>query len=101
MADSQTFALVVLVAAAGGLLAVVSSRLTELIRLPLAVLVLVAAAVAAALVPGAGAPDETTVEWVVSVAVVCVLFDGGMQLGWRRTRMALAPYAVVGSWARF
>lgn len=96
MADSQTFALVVLVAAVGGLLAVVSSRLTELIRLPLAVLVLVAASVVAGLVPGVGAPAEATVERVVSVAVVCVLFDGGMQLGWRRTRMALAPIAVVG-----
>jgi cell volume regulation protein A len=36
------------------------------------------------------------VEQVVTVALVCILFDGGMNIGWARFRSAAAPIAVVG-----
>jgi len=96
MDPTESFGLVVLVVSVGGLLAVVSSRLTERIRLPLPALVLFATAVAMAILPGARAPSQAMVQRVVSVALVCVLFDGGMQLGWRRFRSVLAPITVVG-----
>ena len=91
MSDAETFGAIVLLIAAMGLAAVVSSRVTERIKIPLPALVLIAAAVAVEIVPVAHAPDHKTVNRVVTVALVCVLFDGGMRIGWRRFRTALAP----------
>jgi cell volume regulation protein A len=36
------------------------------------------------------------VERLVTVALLCILFDGGLQMGWRKFRSAAAPIAVVG-----
>src|SRR5665811_2085527 len=55
-----------------------------------------AAAIAGAVLPGVVAPPERTVERIVTVALVCILFDGGMHIGWRRFRAAAAPIVVVG-----
>jgi cell volume regulation protein A len=55
-----------------------------------------AAALAVAVLPGLKAPPERTVERIVTVALVCILFDGGMHIGWRRFRAAAAPIIVVG-----
>src|SRR5665811_2336616 len=55
-----------------------------------------AAAIAAAVFPGLKAPPDRTVERIVTVALVCILFDGGMHIGWRRFRAAAAPIVVVG-----
>jgi potassium/hydrogen antiporter len=96
MNDTETFGAIVLLTAAVGLAAVVSSRVTERIRLPLPALVLIVAAVAVEVVPVVHAPDHRTVNRVVTVALVCVLFDGGMRIGWSRFRTALAPIAIVG-----
>src|SRR4051794_41944084 len=58
MSDAQPFAAVVLVGAVVGLLAVLSNRLTERIRIPSPLLVLVGAAVAVAAVPALKSPPE-------------------------------------------
>jgi cell volume regulation protein A len=94
--DPQSFGLVVLVAAAVGLVAVLSNRLTERLSIPTPALFLAAAAVAAQVVPELESPPLRTVEHVVTVALVVILFDGGMQIGRRRFRAAAAPIAVVG-----
>ncbi len=96
MTDTETFGALVLLTAAVGLAAVVSSRATERLRIPLPALVLIAAALAVEVVPVVHAPDHRTVNRVVTVALVCVLFDGGMRIGWSRFRTALAPIAIVG-----
>ncbi|HEY5116286.1 MAG TPA: hypothetical protein VIJ00_12245, partial [Nakamurella sp.] len=82
MGDAGAFAVVVLIGAVVGLLAVLSNRLSERIHVPGPALFLVAAAVAAELFPGLGNPPEQLVERVVTVALLCILFDGGMHLGW-------------------
>jgi potassium/hydrogen antiporter len=46
--------------------------------------------------PALHAPPPQAVERVVTVALVCILFDGGMHIGWSRFRSAAAPIAVVG-----
>ena len=33
---------------------------------------------------------------VLITAVVCILFDGGMHLGWSRFRRSAAPITVIG-----
>lgn len=96
MTDTATFASQTLLVAGVGLLAVLSNRLTEWIRVPTPLLVLVAAAVAVEVVPDLHQPPERTVEHLVSVALVCILFSGGMHIGWRRFRAAAAPIVVVG-----
>ena len=96
MDEARHFALVVLVAASFGLVAVLSSRLTERVRVPAPLLVLVAAAVAVKAIPQLNAPPERVVEEIITVALVCILFDGGMHIGVARFRTAAGPILVVG-----
>ena len=96
MTDTEPFALVVLLAAAVGLVAVLSNRLTERVKVPSPVLVLAGAAIAVNVIPALHAPPRLAVERVVTVALVCILFDGGMHIGWTRFRSAAGPIATVG-----
>lgn len=96
MTDVEHFALILLASAAAGLLIVVSSRVTARIRVPLPAIVLVGAAAAAALVPSLQSPSRGVDEDVVTVALIVILFDGGMSMGWRAFRSALVPIAAAG-----
>lgn len=96
MTDTEPFALLLLVTAGVGLVAVLSNRLTERVMVPSPALFLVGAAVAVKTVPALHAPPPQTVERVVTVALLCILFDGGMHIGWSRFRSAAGPIAVVG-----
>ena len=96
MTDTEPFALLVLVTAGVGLVAVLSNRLTDRVAIPSPALFLVGAAVAVKVIPSLHAPPARTVERVVTVALLCILFDGGMHIGWSRFRSAVAPIAVVG-----
>jgi len=96
VSDLEPFAWLVLVTAAVGLAAVLSNRLTERLKVPAPALVLIAAAVIVKVVPDVHAPPERTAERLVTVALLCILFEGGMHIGWSRFRDAAAPIAVVG-----
>jgi cell volume regulation protein A len=96
VADAEPFALVVLLAAAVGLVVVLSNRLTERVKIPSPALVLAGAAVAVKVVPALHEPPHLLVERVVTIALVCILFDGGMQIGWSRFRSAVAPVTATG-----
>lgn len=96
MTDTQPFALLVLLTAAVVLVAVLSNRLTEWVKVPSPALVLAGAAIAVQLIPSLHAPPRLAVERVVTLALVCILFDGGMHIGWSRFRSAVAPIATVG-----
>jgi cell volume regulation protein A len=96
MNEARHFALVVLLTAAVGLVAVLSNRLTERLKVPVPLLVLVASAVAVKAVPALHTPPERTVEQILTVALICILFDGGMHIGAARFRQAAGPIALVG-----
>lgn len=96
MSDIGPFAQVLLVLSLAAVAAVLSNRLAERIRIPSPALFLTAAAIAVAVLPGLKAPPESTVERIVTVALVSILFDGGMHIGWARFRAAAAPIVVVG-----
>ena len=96
MSDLEPFAWLVLVTAAVGLAAVLSNRLTERLKVPAPALVLIAAAVIVKVVPDLHAPPERTAQRLVTLALLCILFEGGMHIGWSRFRDAAAPIAVVG-----
>jgi potassium/hydrogen antiporter len=65
------------------------------VRIPPSALFLVAAAVASDLSPSI-APSISTVEVIVTVALVVILYDGGASIGWRRFRAASVPIVSLG-----
>jgi potassium/hydrogen antiporter len=93
---AERFALLVVLVAIVGLAAVLSNRLAHRIRLPAPALFLVGAAIAAKVIPALHGPSQHAVEQVVAVALACILFDGGMNIGWARFRSAAAPIVMTG-----
>jgi cell volume regulation protein A len=96
MTDIAPFSQILLLVSLAAVVAVLSNRLTARLRVPAPALFLAAAALAVAVLPGLKAPPERMVERIVTVALVFILFDGGMHIGWRRFRAAAAPIVVVG-----
>jgi potassium/hydrogen antiporter len=96
MDEARHFGLIVLLAAVVGLVAVLSNRLTERLKIPVPLLVLAGAAIAAQLIPDLHAPSGHAVEQIITVALICILFDGGMHIGAGRFRRAALPIGLVG-----
>lgn len=96
MNETVRYALIILFCSAVGLVAVLANRLTERVKVPVALLVLIGAAVAVHTVPAVQPPSERTVERVLTIALVLVLFDGGMHIGPSRFRAAAVPILTVG-----
>ena len=95
MYDTQFF-VVVLVVSSAGLAAVLSNRLAARVAVPAPAFFFVGAAVAATAVPALHALRGRTVERAVSAALVCILFAGGLDIGWTRFRSALGAIATLG-----
>ncbi len=88
MTDVTEFGLIVCVCAAAFLVAVLSRRISLLLRVPAPAIFLLGAALVSHVVAAVpGIPVRTT-ERLVTVALVVILFDGGMHIGWRRFRLA-------------
>ncbi len=96
MHDLVPYAALLLVVSVAGLAAIASSRLSEWTRVPAPALFLVAAALASDLVPRLGSLEVVTNQRLVTVALVIILFDGGMHIGWRRMRPNVAAVAWIG-----
>jgi potassium/hydrogen antiporter len=97
MSEIPDFGLIVLIVAAGVSLALFGRVLTERLAIPSAALFLVAAAVVSELVPEVGDTISfVTVERIGVVALIVILFEGGMDIGWRRFRGAAAPILSLG-----
>jgi cell volume regulation protein A len=91
MDELAEFGTIVLVVAAGVLVALFGRKLSERFPIPAPALFLVAAVIAPVLIP-----DIQTVERIGVVALIVILFDGGMHVGWRRFRRAWVPIATLG-----
>ena len=96
MDDLIPYAEVILFLAVALLVAVGSNRVAERIRVPAPALFLVVAAVASNLVPRLGGLDVVTDQRIVTVALVLILFDGGMHIGWGRMRPAVGGVVWIG-----
>jgi cell volume regulation protein A len=86
----------VLVTAAGLTVALLASKVSARLRLPGPLIFLVAASVAAWIAPRVGVVSVRALERVAVVALIVILFDGGMQVGWGRFRDAVAPVLLLG-----
>ncbi|ABK53757.1 sodium/proton antiporter, CPA1 family [Acidothermus cellulolyticus 11B] len=95
----EQFGAQVLIWGVVGFAVLLSQRIARILRIPAAVLVLVLAA-AVGTVLGAHRPHLALVVDVVTVALVVILFDGGMHLG-RRFRSAAGPIVSLGTLGTF
>ncbi len=98
----ERFGADVLVWGVVGIAALFGHRLARLIRIPAPALFLVAAAaLASELKAVRDAIQLPTVVDLVTLALVIILFDGGLHLGSRRFRQAAAPIVVLGVFGTF
>ena len=97
MTEISDFGAIVLVVAAGFSLALLGRAITERFAIPSAALFLVGAALASDLAPRLGDTiSVVTVERIGVVALIVILFDGGLDIGWRRFRAAAVPILSLG-----
>ncbi len=96
MHDIVPFALVVVVAALALLAAVGSSRISEWARIPAPAIFLVAASICAELFPHLGSLSIRADQRIVTIALVLILFDGGMHIGLARFRPVAGEVVWLG-----
>lgn len=101
MNELTDFGLVVLVVSGAFLVALAGHKLTEYFPLPPPALFLVVAAVASDIWPGLSELTTVDVERIAVVALVVILFDGGMEVGWPRFRESVVPISVLGTVGTF
>ena len=97
MAEVTRFGAIVLLVAAGFSVAVVSNKLSDRFPIPTAAIFLLGAAAASDLWPAL--EDRISirdVERIAVVALIVILFDGGMRVGWRRFRESAVPIVSLG-----
>jgi cell volume regulation protein A len=97
MTEISEFAAIILPITGGFVLAVLATKLTERVPLPAPALFLLAAALVSDLWPDLyeHVPIRT-VERIAVVALIVILFNGGLDIGWRRSRAAAGPILSLG-----
>ena len=96
MSEVIDFGTVVLVVAAGFMLALGTRKVTERIPVPAPALFLILAALASDLIPRLGSVSIVHVERIGVVALIVILFDGGIHVGARRFRGSAWPIVTLG-----
>jgi cell volume regulation protein A len=95
--DATEFGRVVLIVAAGFAAAILSTRATKQLRVPAPALFLFAAAVSSDIIPEwTPLLSVRDVERACLVALIVILFAGGMEIGRERFRRSLLPVAALG-----
>jgi potassium/hydrogen antiporter len=97
MSELIDFAAIVFIISTGFAVAVLATKLTERVKVPAPAIFLLTAAVVSDLWPGIyGEVPIQTVERIAVVALIIILFNGGMDIGWRRFRAAAGPIFSLG-----
>ena len=97
MHEVTHFGAIVLLVSGAFAVAVLAHKLSERLRVPTAAFFLLAAALASDLWPRLGnALSIRDVERIAVVALVVILFDGGMRVGWTRFRESAVPIVSLG-----
>ena len=97
MHEVTAYGEIVLVVAMTLYLALLANKATERFPIPGPALFLIGAAVASDLIPRLRtALPILTVERLGVIALIVILFDGGMHVGWRRLRGSIWPIASLG-----
>ena len=96
MTEISDFGLIVLAVSAAVFVALLGMRLADRLALPYAAVILLGAVVVSEV---AGSFDDISilqVERLTVVALVIILFDGGLHIGLRRFRRSAAPIVALG-----
>ena len=101
MSELADFGLVVLIVSGGLTVAIWLSKVSERFPIPGPALFLIAAAVASDIFPGLSAISVETASRIAVVALIVILFDGGMHVGWRRFRPSAVEITVLGTIGTF
>jgi cell volume regulation protein A len=101
LSEVEHFGLVVGAVGLVAMLAVLSNRLSEWIRVPAPAFFLIGAAVASDLAPSLGHFSTETMQRIVTVALIVLLFDGGMHIGLGRFRSAAGAVVWLGTAGTF
>lgn len=96
MGDVAPFGLAVALVALAALLAVLSNRLSERVHVPAPAFFLIVAAVASDVFPTLHDLPIKVDQRLVTIALVVILFDGGMHIGWSRFRSAAGAVVWIG-----
>jgi len=96
MIGAAEFGAYVLAASGVVLLAIGASNLARRLPIPEPAFFLLGAAVIGAVLPVTDHLSILAVERIGIVALILILFDGGMQIGWRAFRAAAAPITALG-----
>jgi potassium/hydrogen antiporter len=97
MNELTEFGQIILVVSTGVLLALFARAFTERLAVPTAALFLITAAALSDLLPEL--EDELTfiqVERIGVIALMVILFEGGLDIGWRRFRASALPIVSLG-----
>jgi cell volume regulation protein A len=93
----EGFGVGVAVVSGAVLAALVFRRAAQSIRMPAPVVFLIGAAVASDLfAPLRTALSPRDVSWIASAALIVILFDGGVSIGWRSVRALIGAVTVLG-----
>jgi potassium/hydrogen antiporter len=97
MTEISDFAGIVLIVTAGFAFAVLSTKLTARVPVPAPAIFLLAAAAVSDIWPSVyEAVPIRTVERIAVVALIVILFNGGIDIGWRRFRASAGPILSLG-----
>jgi cell volume regulation protein A len=97
MSEISEFGSIVLAISAVLIAAIAAMKLTQALPVPAPAIFLLAAAVASdAFAALEGLISPLAVERIGTVALVVILFDGGMGIGWRHLRRSAAPILSLG-----
>jgi cell volume regulation protein A len=94
--DIPTFGVIFGVVCGVLLLAVLSNRVSDRVGVPAPAFFLIGAAVASDVVPSLAPRSIESVQRIVTVALVAILFNGGLEMGWPRFRANAGAIAWVG-----
>jgi cell volume regulation protein A len=97
MQEVLHFGAIVLLVSGAFTVAVLANSVSERLRVPAAGLFLLAAAIASDIWPALGnALSIRDVERIAVLALIVILFDGGMRVGWTRFRESAVPIVSLG-----
>jgi cell volume regulation protein A len=95
------FGAVVLIVAGGLFVAVGTSKVGAWFPIPGPAIFLIVAAVASDVFPGLSVVSIETASRIGVVALIVILFEGGMDVGWRRFRRAWPEITILGVFGTF
>jgi potassium/hydrogen antiporter len=102
MPEIANFGFILVLVAGGFAAGVLATRIGDRIPVPAPAIFLVAAALVSDLWPSVYAHVQfKTVERIAVVALIVILFNGGMDIGWRRFRASAGPILSLGIFGTF